>query len=366
MAWLWPWNLLLLLLVPAGIAAYIWMLKRRQRFTVRYSNLALLRAAMPRRTRWRRHLPFALFMLAVTGLITAFGRPVAEVTVPMNRATIILAMDVSRSMCATDVPPNRLTVAQDAARAFVEDQSDGTQIGIVAFTGLAEIVVAPTTDKDDLLAAIDNFTTAFGTAIGSAVLKSIDAIAEINEDVAPSGVNLRAGLTEDELATLDNVEEVYQPDIIVLLTDGANSRGPLPLAAAQQAADRRVRVYTIGFGTTNPGEMSCTREQLGSDVFGRGGGGFPGGDFDRGGGGGGGFRRFIVLDEPTLRGMAEMTGGEYFEAENAEQLLDVFLSLPTYVTLQKESIEISAFFSIFGALVAMAGVVLGMKWNRFP
>ncbi|MEZ4613621.1 MAG: BatA domain-containing protein, partial [Caldilineaceae bacterium] len=122
MAWLWPWNLLLLLLVPAGIAAYIWMLKRRQRFTVRYSNLALLRAAMPRRTRWRRHLPFALFMLAVTGLITAFGRPVAEVTVPMNRATIILAMDVSRSMCATDVPPNRLTVAQDAARAFVEDQ----------------------------------------------------------------------------------------------------------------------------------------------------------------------------------------------------------------------------------------------------
>ncbi|MCB0016009.1 MAG: VWA domain-containing protein, partial [Anaerolineales bacterium] len=205
------------------------------------------------------------------------------------------------------------------------------------------------------LAAIDNFTTAFGTAIGSAVLKSIDAIAEINENVAPSGVNLRAGLTEDELATLENVEEVYQPDIIVLLTDGANSRGPLPLAAAQQAADRRVRVYTIGFGTTNPGEMSCTREQLGSDVFGRGGGGFPGGDFDRGGGGGG-FRRFIVLDEPTLRGMAEMTGGEYFEAENAEQLLDVFLSLPTYVTLQKESIEISAFFSIFGALIAVAGV----------
>lgn len=365
MAWLWPWNLLLLLLVPAGIGAYIWMLKRRQRYAVRVSNLALLRAAIPRRARWRRHLPFALFMLAVTGLITAFARPVAEVTVPMSRATIILAMDVSRSMCATDVPPNRLTVAQDAARAFVDDQSDGTQLGIVAFTGLAEIVVAPTTDKEQLRTAIDSFTTAYGTAIGSAVLRSIDAIAEINEEVAPSGVNLRAGLSEQEVAALENAEGLYQPDIIVLLTDGANSRGPMPLDAARQAADRRVRVYTIGFGTTNPGEMSCTREQLGSDVFGRGGGGFPGGGFDRGGGGGD-FRRFVVLDEPTLRGVAEMTGGEYFQAENADQLLEVFLNLPTHVTLQKESIEISALFSILGAVVATLGVVLGMRWNRFP
>jgi Ca-activated chloride channel family protein len=367
MAWLWPWNLLLLLLVPAGIGAYVWMLKRRQRYAVRVSNLALLRAAQPRRSRWRRHLPFALFMLAVAGLITAFARPVAEVTIPMSRATIILAMDVSRSMCATDVPPNRLTVAQDAARAFVDDQSDGTQLGIVAFTGLAEIVVAPTTDKEQLRTAVDSFTTAYGTAIGSAVLRSIDAIAEVNDEVAPSGVNLRAGLSDQEVAALENVEGLYQPDIIVLLTDGANSRGPLPLDAAQQAADRRVRVYTIGFGTTNPGEMSCTREQLGSDVFGRGGGGFPGGGFDRGGGGdGGNFRRFVVLDEPTLRGVAEMTGGEYFQAENADQLLEVFLNLPTHVTLQKESIEISALFSILGAVVATLGVVLGMRWNRFP
>lgn len=361
MAWLWPWNLLLLALIPLGIAAYVWMLKRRQRYAVRYSSIALLREAMPRRSRWRRHLPFALFMLAMTGLITAFARPVAELTVPMSRATIILAIDVSRSMCATDVAPNRLTVAQDAARAFVAEQADTTQIGIVAFTGLAELVVPPTTDKEQLYAAIDSFTTSYGTAIGSAILKSVDAVAEVNEEVAPSGVNLRAGATDEELAELDNLEGFYEPDIIVLLTDGANSRGPLPLQAAQQAADRRVRVYTIGFGTANPGEMVCTREQLGSAVFG--GGGFPGGDFDQGGGG---FRRFVVIDEPTLRGVAEMTGGEYFQAENAEQLLDVFLNLPLRVTLQKESFEISALFSALGALLATVAVTLSLRWNRYP
>ncbi len=167
------------------------------------------------------------------------------------------------------------------------------------------------------------------------------------------------------------MNRLYQPDIIVLLTDGANSQGPFPLDAAQQAVDRQVRVYTIGFGTTDPGEMVCTREQLGSDVFGRGGGfaggGFPGGfDGTGGGGGGGGWRRFVVLDEPTLRGVAEMTGGAYFQAENADQLLEVFLNLPTHVMLQTQEREISVLFSTLGALFAASGVALSMVWNRFP
>ena len=358
MTLLWPWLSLLFLLIPLFITAYIWILKRKRRFAVRYSSLSLIREALPKWAHWRQHLPFALFLLGLTSLIVALARPVAAVEVPLSRTTIILALDVSRSMCAGDVSPNRLTVAQDAALAFIEDQPTGTQIGIVAFAEFAEIIVPPTNDKEALQEAISNFTTSLGTAIGSATLKSIDAIAEINPAIAPSGLNLR---TEDSgTAPEDNV---YQPDIIVLLTDGANSRGPTPLDAAQQAADRRVRIYTIGFGTLEPGQMVCTQQQMGSDIFS---GGFGGRGFGGGGFGGGGFRRFLVIDESTLQAVAELTGGAYFRAESADQLLEIFLDLPTQIILQKETIEISVIFSAVGAILAGIAVALSLRWNRFP
>ncbi|MCB8980916.1 MAG: VWA domain-containing protein [Ardenticatenaceae bacterium] len=359
MNFLWPWLLLFLLIIPLSIAIYIWMLRRRRKFAVRYSSLSLIREALPKSARWRQHLPFALFLLGLTGLIGAFARPVAEVEVPLSRTTIILALDVSRSMCATDVDPNRLAVAQDAALAFVEEQADGTQIGLVAFAGFAELVVPPTNDKEVLREAIATLTTSLGTAIGSATLKAIDAISEVNTAVPPSGLNLQTDETVTELA------ENYQPDIIVLLTDGANSQGPLPLDAAQQAADRQVRVYTIGFGTDEIPEMVCTQAQLGGDVFnGRFGGGGFGGGF--GGGGGGNFRRFLVIDEETLQGVADMTGGEYYRAESAEQLLEVFEELPTQIILQKEAIEISVFFVMAAVVFVGTAVFLSLKWRRYP
>lgn len=366
---LWPWVLLFLLFVPLLIAAYIWMLRRKRRFAVRYSSVSLMRAALPQLARWRRHVPFALFTVAVTSLITAAARPVAQVEVPLSEASIILAIDVSRSMCATDVPPNRLTVAQDAMLSFIEEQADITRIGIVAFTGFAQIVVPATHDKEQLRTAVNGFTTAIGTAIGSAILASIDAIAAVNENVANSGVNLRNENANDSpslLEQLDVDEEGYEPDIIVVLTDGANGNGAPPIFAAQQAADRNIRVYTIGFGTQDPGNMVCTRAQLGSDLFGPGSGNFRGGGFGSGGGGFGGFRRFLLLDEETLRGIAELTGGEYFLAEDAEQLLDVFLNLPNHVALQTENREISVIFSTLGALLLTLAVGLSLLWNRFP
>jgi len=364
MSFLWPWLLLLLALVPLLIVAYIWILHRKKRFAVRYSSLSLIREALPKRSRWRRHLPFGLFVLALACLATAVARPVAAVTVPLNRTTVILAIDVSRSMCATDVDPNRLTVAQEAALAFVEDQADDVRIGIVAFAGFAQIVVPPTNDKRALKEAIENLTTSVGTAIGSATLKSIDAIAEVNEAVAPSAVNL--GSETDE----EPIEGFYQPDIIVVLTDGANTRGPRPLDVVQKATDRQVRIYTIGFGSTNPGRMVCTPAQLGSDLFGDrfGGGGFGGGGFggDWFGGGGRGFGRFLQLDESTLQGMADLTGGAYYRAEDAEQLHDVFVNLPTEIVLQKERLELSALFVMLGAVFATAAVTLALIWHRFP
>mgnify|MGYP003455011461 FL=1 len=177
MSLLWPGFLYLLLLIPLGIAVYLWFLRRRRRFAIRYSSLSLVREAAAKQSWLRRHLPFLLFLLALTSLVFALGRPVATVIVPSNKATVILAVDVSLSMCSTDIPPNRLEVAKDAALSFVRDNSSGRQVGLVAFAGFAEVIQPPTTDVRALETAIGYLAPARRTAIGSAILRSLDAIA---------------------------------------------------------------------------------------------------------------------------------------------------------------------------------------------
>jgi Ca-activated chloride channel family protein len=350
---LWPGFLLLLGLIPLIVAVYMWILRRRRRFAVRYSSLALIREALPHQSWLRRHLPFALFLFALAGLVIALGRPVASVTVPAGRATIILAMDVSRSMCATDIPPNRLEAAKAAALSFIERQESSTQIGIVAFAGFAELIQPPTTDQEVLQDAIESLTTARRTAIGSAILESLDAIAEINQSVAPSVSGTAAEIKPTPLP-----EGVYAPDIIVLLTDGASNQGPWPLDAAQQAVDRGVRVYTIGFGTENGAIMDCSLGFQGSDPFG-------GQQFGGGSGfGGGGFRRGI--DEETLKEIAAMTDATYYSAESAGELQEVFQSLPTYLITKQETTEISVVFTAIGALLATLAVGLSLLWHPLP
>jgi Ca-activated chloride channel family protein len=330
------------------VAAYVWMLRRQRRFAVRYSSLALVRDALPRRSWLRRHLPFALFLLALSSLVIAAGRPVASVTVPAGRATIILAIDVSRSMCATDIRPNRLEAAKAAALSFIRRQPSSVQIGVVAFAGFAELIQPPTSDQELLQDAVESLTTARRTAIGSGILKSLDAIAEIDPNVAPS---TSGASTEAQPTPVP--KGWYAPDIIVLLTDGVSNAGPLPLDAAQQAVDRGVRVYTIGFGTANEIQSLpyCSQPLGGGDPFG---GGF----------GGGGFRRGI--DEATLKEIAAMTGGEYYSAESAGELQSVFQSLPTYLITRRETMEISVAFTALGALLAALAVLLSLIWHPLP
>ncbi len=355
---LWPGFLFLLLLIPLMIAAYILILRRRRKFVVRYSSLSLVRAAAAHQSRWKRHVPFALLMLGSTSLIGATTRPVAVVSVPTDQTVLILAMDVSRSMCSTDIPPNRLEAAKAAALSFVGRQKAGTRIGIVAFAGFAELVQAPTRDQEILADAIQGLTTGRRTAIGSSILKSIDAIAEIDKSVAPS--------TRDERPNLDPTpvpKGAFAPDIIVLLTDGANNAGPAPIDAAQQAADRGLRVYTIGFGTAKGAEMApCGAGAVGREPF-FGGGSSPGagGGFGGGFGGGGGFRRGI--DEDTLKKVAALTDGEYYSAESAGELVNVFANLPTYVTTRHETTEISFAFAAVGAVLAAVAIGLSMRWH---
>src|SRR5215207_583336 len=176
MSFLWAGSLLLLGLIPLIVALYIWMLRRRRRFTVRYSSLSLVREAASHQSRWRRHLPFVLFLLALASLVLALSRPVATVNVPSNKATIILAIDVSRSMCSNDIPPNRLEAAKDAAQSFIQNHQAGRQIGLVAFAGFAELIQPPTEDVELLTSAVESLTTARRTAIGSAILRALDAI----------------------------------------------------------------------------------------------------------------------------------------------------------------------------------------------
>ncbi len=360
---LWPEFLLLLGLIPLLVAVYIWMLRRRRRFAVRYSSLALVREVLPRHSWLRRHLPFGLFLGALTSLVIALGRPVTIVSVPTGQTTIILTIDVSRSMCGTDIQPSRLEAAEAAALSFIQRQGSRTQIGIVAFSGFAELVQPPTTDQEALEAAVESLLTGRRTAIGSGILKAVDAIAEIDKSVAPSVTDSSRGVEPTPVP-----KGAYAPDIIVVLTDGVNNAGPTPMEAAQQAVDRGIRVYTIGFGTANEnqsfpncGSQFQGREPFGGGPFGGGGQGQFGGGF---GFGGGGFRRGI--DEDTLKQVADMTGGTYYSAESAGELQNVFQNLPTYLIVKHETSEISVAFAAIGALLAALAIVLSQLWHPLP
>jgi len=355
MDFLWPGLLLLLGLLPVLVAAYAWSLRRRRPSGVRYSSLALVREALPGSSRLRRHLPFALFVLAVGALVVALARPLLIVSVPANQTSIILAIDVSGSMCSADIPPSRLQAAEAAAAAFIQHQGSATQIGIVAFSGFAEVVQPPTTDSEILLDALRSLATGRRTAIGSGILASIDAIAEIDSLVAPSQIDSRPGVPPKPVP-----KGAYAPDIIVLLTDGVSNAGPLPLDAAQQAADRGVRVYTIGFGTPTGGafDPTCAPQFLGREPQGGFGGGPPGGF------GGGGFRRGI--DDATLKQVADLTGGTYNPAESAGELESVFASLPTSLITKHEVTEIGFGFVALGALLAALAILLGRAWRPLP
>ncbi|MBL8057226.1 MAG: VWA domain-containing protein [Anaerolineales bacterium] len=362
MSLLWPGFLLLWALIPALIALYVWRLRRRQT-ALRYSSLSLVRAAVPARSRLRRHVPFALFSLALAGLVFALGRPATVVGVPTSQTVILLTIDVSRSMCWTDIEPSRLEAAQAAALNFVQNQPAGTRIGIVAFSGFAELIQPPTEDLEVLQDAIESLATGRRTAIGSGLLEALDAIAEIDPSVAPSTLGPADGPPPTPV-----LPGAYAPAIIVLLTDGASNAGPLPVEAAQQAADRGVRVYTIGFGTELGGAGRppvCGRQFLGNEPPDREqffGGGQPFGGAI--GGGGGGFRRGI--DEVTLKQVADLTGGAYYSAESAGELQTVLNELPTALILRHEVTEISVFFAAAAALLATLALGLALLWQPLP
>lgn len=353
MDFLWPGFLRLLGLIPLIIALYVWILRRRSRFAARYSSLALVQDAIPRPSRLRRHLPFVLFIVSLTSLVMALGRPVVPEAILSGQTTIILTLDISRSMCMQDILPNRLAVAKSAALSFVEHPVMGTQVGIVAFSGFAELAQEPTTDLSLLENTIENLTTATQTAIGSAILRSLDAIAEVDKRVAASEeIHSLSTVSPEQLPQLASSKKDYVPHVIVLLTDGESNTGPSPLSAAQQAAERGVRIYSIGFGTTNNAVMDCWNN-FGDDLSSSSGIQPQAGSGNFGDG----------PDEATLKQIASITGGEFYSATSAAELQMVFQNLRSYIAMTNKTIEISVFFAAISAMLIIAALILSFLWH---
>jgi Ca-activated chloride channel homolog len=337
----WPWALLALLILPLVLAAWWLARRRRKRATVRVTSIALVRIAVPGRSRWRRRIPAILLAVGLAVLAVGAARPQATVPVASSSATIMLAIDTSGSMCATDVSPNRLTAAEQSASAFIKSQAGGPRIGIVDFSGSAVVLVPPTTNTQQLTSALSGLMAGGSTAIGEAILTSLDAIAQVDPAVAPTGATVKR-----------NLGSGYADDVIVVLTDGSNNRGVNPPVAAQEAAARGVRVFTIGYGTDNPTTLACDTSQYG---------GFAGGGF---GGGGGGEGNPFQADYPALMQVSKTTGGTFYRAQDASQLSSALAKLPAAFTVVHKQVDIAAAFAALGGLLIVVAVALSLWWNR--
>ena len=341
MSFSWPWALFALLILPLVFTAW-WLIRRwRRRATVRITSIALVRLAAPGRSRWRRRVPAALLGVGLAVLAIGAARPQATVPEASSSATIMLALDVSGSMCSTDVKPNRITAAEQSAGAFIKSQAGGPRIGIVVFSGTAVVLVPPTSDTQQLLKALGGLTTGGGTAIGEGILTSLDAIAQVDPSVAPTGANVKR-----------NLGAGYADDVVVVLTDGSNNRGVDPPVAAKQAATRGVRVFTIGYGTANPAELACSATQFGGS-----GGGLAGG-------GGGGAGNPFDADYSALMQISKTTGGTFYRAQDASQLSSALAKLPAAFTIVHKHVDIAALFAALGGLLIAAAVALSLWWNR--
>jgi Ca-activated chloride channel family protein len=349
MQFLWSPLLWSVAVVPLLVALYVWLQTRRRKYAVRYASLALVKPALDSRRRWRRYIPPALFFLALASMLVALARPVALVRTPKQEGVVMLALDSSLSMRAEDLKPNRFEAARTAARNFIEKRVSGAEVGIVTFAANAAIVQMPTSNLNELNSAINTLFLQRGTAIGSGILSSLDAIALSDPD-APSSTAAGQGSPNNSSASPEPVPTLppvppgtYIPAIIVLLTDGQNRNGPDPIEAAQTAAERGVRVYTVGVGTTEGGTI----------------GGFGGGATF----GNNGSRQ--ELDEETLRAIADETGGEYFYAPNETELEKIYGNLGLNLVLKLEKVELTAYVTALAAFLLFAAVGLSLWWSTF-
>jgi len=338
----WPLMLWALAVVPALVAFYVLILRHKRKAAVRYANLGLVAQAVGAGQKIRRHVPPLLFLLALILLLLASARPVATVILPTQQEVVILAMDVSGSMRAADVQPNRLQAAQAAAKAFIADLPARTKVGIVAFAATASVVQAPTLSREDLNAAIDRFQLQRGTATGSGL---IVALATLFPDAGIDISQLLYGRPEENKTPIGQPGKPKEPftpvapgsnhsAAVILLSDGQRTTGPDALQAAKMVAERGIRVYTVGVGTKEG-------ETIGFE----------------------GWSMRVRLDEESLKKIAEMTQGEYFYAGTAVDLKKIYQQLNAKIALEKKPTEVTALFAALAALLATLAALLSLWWH---
>ncbi len=344
MRFLWSDLLWLLLAVPLLIAAYVYALRRRKRTALRYASLLLVRDALGPEQWLRRHLPASLLALALLCALLGVARPVGVFSLPNEYQTIVLAMDVSRSMRATDIEPSRIVAAQTAVKDFIKDMPANVRIGIVTFAGTAALVQTPTENREDLIAAVDRFQLQSQTALGSGLLLALhtllpDAGIKVEEDgfgTLNEGASRKpsAGASPPDDKGFKAVPPgSYTAGAIVLLSDGRRTTGPDPLKAAKLAAERGVRVHTIGFGAAAGGTANID-----------------------------GMSVFMRFDETALRAIASISEGEYTHAGSAADLHNVYKKLTAKLVLERRETELTAIFGGAAALFALVAGTLSLLW----
>jgi Ca-activated chloride channel family protein len=344
-----PQLLLGLLLIPVAVGFYLWAQRRRSRYAVRFTNLALLSNIAPRRPSWRRHLPPVLYLGAIAALLIGLARPTMIVQVPREDATVILTMDVSGSMRATDVSPTRLDAARSSALSFIDQLPENVRVGVVAFASEPVTLVTPTTDRAQLKAALNSLTARDGTAMGDALMQVLDIAEKIQKDApetpdASTAPDPSVAPGSSAAPATGTDKPSNQPLVAaILLSDGANSVGQAkPLDAAQRAKTLGVPIYTIALGTPN-GTVDVQDE----------------------------FGQTVTLDVPpdtaTLKQIAATTGATAFDAPTAAQLASVYDNLQSRIGYTEQRQEVT--FALVGAglLLVVLGAGLSAVWfGRLP
>jgi Ca-activated chloride channel family protein len=345
MQFIWPQVLWLLLLTPLIILLYWWMLKRRRAYAVPFSNLQQVKKAVGWRSSYRRHIPPILLLLASIAGMIGLARPTATVSLPADYMTLVMAIDVSRSMLAEDVKPNRIKAAQAAVKDFIGELPKDIRVGIVTFAGTAQLVQSVTESRTDLIEAVDRFQLQRGTATGTGLLL---ALATLMPD---AGISLESSIygenfgRKDAAATLEKktVPQNFQPvppgsytaGAIVLLSDGRRTTGLEPLEVARKVAQRGVKVYTVAFGTPE--------------------GFIPGYD---------GYSFYAKVDEEALQAIAKITQGEFFRASNSEDLKQIYEHLSSKFRIETKETEISVIFTAAALFLAILALGLSLWWFK--
>lgn len=341
MNWLWPHNLWWMLALASLPLLYLWLLRRRRQQVLTLPSLHLVRQAVAVPS-WRRHLPPALMFVALALLVLATARPTARLSLPWAKTTVLLAMDVSLSMRVQDVKPTRMRAAQDAAKTFLGVVPPRIEVGLVSFAGTAHVAQRATTDRESLLGAVEAIQMQMGTAIGSGIVLCLaELFPEHGIDLQALHRGQRPGAARwpdaaspaPPKAITPVAPASYDAAAIILLSDGRRTMGVDTLEAAQMAADRGVRIDVIGLGT-------------------------PDGHLAEGEG----MAIYLQLDEPTLRQVAKMTGGEYHQAASAEALRRVYQNLGSRVELRRRETELSGLLAAAAALLLLAGAGLSLLW----